>query len=141
METKKVVLVGDAMVGKTSLVQKMQGKDMTHYIVTLGVEVQPIVYGQRRYIVWDCAGDPRYRGLGEGYYNQSDIVIIMYKNDLHSTLDWEESVRRVCPNTPIVKCVNHHFNDTFSQVEGNVFHLNTLSGKGIKDLFNRLVFL
>lgn len=86
METKKVVLVGDAHVGKTTLLQRvMIGNYDTRYVATLGVEVHPIVHQHpigvfRRFNVWDCAGDPRFGGLGDGYYIQAQIAIVMFND-------------------------------------------------------------
>ena len=65
METKKIVLIGDSQVGKTTFVKMLMGKPYSNeYKTTLGVEVHPIRRGTKCYNVWDCGGDDRYRGLG-----------------------------------------------------------------------------
>ena len=90
MQTHKVIIVGDARVGKTSLVNRLfeERRDWREeYVATLGVDVKPfVVYGNPpcHLNVWDVAGDPRYWGLreeGEGYYNNASIAIIVYDND------------------------------------------------------------
>ena len=113
MDTKKLVLLGDSRVGKTTLVRRLLETDVDgSYQPTIGVEVEPVVikHGsiKRRYNIWDMAGDPRYRGMGEDYLISAKIAVIMYDNpSLTSAIDWEAQVRRVCPEASIVKCVNH----------------------------------
>jgi len=63
METKKVVLVGDAGVGKSTLIAFLTaGKTVTSYAPTLGVEVYPVFHQKpngvlRRFNMWDCVGE------------------------------------------------------------------------------------
>ena len=136
METKKVVLVGDARVGKTTLVRHaLMGEHTNKYIPTLGDEVHPIV--------WDCAGNPRFGGLCGGYYIQADIAIVLYNNvGLNSNEDWVTLVRGVCPTIPIVKCVNH-FHGTFpnNPMDMGAIHLNLANGEGVGVLFEHLMTL
>jgi GTP-binding nuclear protein Ran len=147
METKKVVLVGDARVGKTSLVRfALTGAVENRYIHTLGVEVHPIVWnspqwGLRRFNVWDCAGNPHFGGLREGYYVQAQIAIVMYDNvGLNSHEDWVTAVRNVCPTVPIVKCVNH-FQGALPNdpMENGCFHVKLSNGDGVDRLFEHLM--
>ena len=157
IEVKKVVLVGDARVGKTSLVKYLLNREITNidiptvgvYTPTLGVNVNPIMVmtdntmgnTMRIFDVWEVAGDPRYWSLREGYLVQSDIAIIMYDNvGLHSHVDWVGIVRSVCPTIPIVKCVNHTQDDIgdFSTNASDVFHVDVAHGEGIDALFNTL---
>ena len=149
METKKVVLVGDAKVGKTSLVRfALTGEHTNRYVATLGVEVHPVVWdspqrGLRRFNVWDCAGNSRFGGLRDGYYIQADIAIAMYDNSgLNSNEDWVSLVRGVCPDIPIVKCVNH-FQGAFPNdpMDNGVVHLNLANGGGVETLFEQLMTL
>lgn len=146
METKKVVLVGDAMVGKTSLVRYALTGELTNlYEATLGVEVHPIVWdshrGLRRFNVWDCAGNPRFGGLRDGYYVQADIAIVMYDNiGLNSNEDWISLVGGVCPDIPIVKCVNHH-GARPNHPNNELVSLNLSNGEGVDTLFEYLMTL
>lgn len=70
----------------------------TEYIPTLGAEVHPLILrttnGKVYHInLWDCAGDPRFGGLGEGYDQSS-----------HGCMWFGEPERRATRNTPVV-CV------------------------------------
>ena len=102
----KIVLVGDAKVGKTSLLYKLLYPDASldsilnefnspeyedfiikdvdipnNYCPTLGVSVHPITfltnYGTYRLTIWDCAGQEKYKGLRDGYFIQTHGAIIM----------------------------------------------------------------
>jgi GTPase SAR1 family protein len=103
--TLKIVLIGDGGVGKTSYISRLQNthcdKFMQKYIKTLGVNVEPVRLPEFPYTFnfWDCAGDPQYTGLGDGYYVQADACIIMYTED--NQIDyWIQQFRRVCPKKP-----------------------------------------
>jgi GTP-binding nuclear protein Ran len=62
---KKVVFVGDAGVGKSTLLKKILTNDFVpKYIPTLGVEVHKF----KQYNIWDTAGQERFGGLRNGYY-------------------------------------------------------------------------
>jgi GTPase SAR1 family protein len=119
METYKVVLVGSPRSGKTSLVKLMlTGEVVANYEPTLGVEVHPIVhtYGGRliRFNVWDCAGDTRYEGLGEGYYIQAQAAIV-YGEDAD---EWEEGVRRSRGDIPIIRAERPNIPGSLAHAEG-----------------------
>jgi GTP-binding nuclear protein Ran len=100
--TFKVILIGDAGVGKTSLVRNIQGEDFDRrYIKTIGCDVSPIRIGKRyQHIVlnaWDLAGDPKFQGLGFGYYAETDVVIVCFDLTSETTLNhcvgWIENAK------------------------------------------------
>ena len=149
MENKKVVLVGDAGVGKTTLVRfALTGEQVQRYIPTMGVDVWPILWnspqkGTIRFNIWDCAGDPQNGGLHDGCYIQTQIAIVLYKNDEWQTQkDWVAEVRERCPTIPIVRCINH-FDGLLpnTPTEADTIHLNLVNGEGVDVLFNHLVNL
>ena len=107
MDTKKIVLIGDANVGKTTFVQRLlNGNYQDKYIPTLGVEVEPIRRGNKCYNIWDCAGDPRFRGLGDGYYIQSHGAIVMCDasnpTSMQNVTKWANEYRRICNNNIVI---------------------------------------
>ena len=111
-DTFKVVVIGDSGVGKTSLVRRLRGMDLVHkHLHTIGVEVHPVKFtvkdgDQTRDIVlsmWDCAGDPKFAGLADGYYTEADLAIVITDSFIGSNLiKWVEGFRRVRPETPIL---------------------------------------
>ncbi len=83
MPTFKVILMGPAEVGKTHLVIKTKGvlRD-ANYVPTLGLEVHPLVFRTNNKTIclniWDCGGDPRFRGLGIGYTRKAQAFMFMF---------------------------------------------------------------
>ena len=108
----KIVILGDGGVGKTALIQRlMTGQYNSVYEPTLGVNVTPIVFettkGLIRFNVWDCAGQERFQGLGEGYCVGADGAIVMC--DLGRIISWRNMpawIKWIPPNTPFIRCGN-----------------------------------
>lgn len=102
--TRKVTILGDSGVGKTSLVRAISGEKFKGaYFKTLGVNVEPVRVGRRfQHLVfnmWDCAGDPKFEGLGTQYYTQSDAFLICFDLTSKVTLThcrgWIEKAKSV----------------------------------------------
>lgn len=116
MPSKKIILIGDGGVGKTTFVRCLQASADDNafdarYFATLGVEVcaiewtHPVVHSNVVYTIWDCAGQNKFGGLRDGYYTRADAAIIMYSVDsnlsVRSITDWKRDVIRSCGNIPI----------------------------------------
>jgi len=133
--TFKVVIIGDGGVGKTTFIKHMRtGEFGIKYIPTLGVEVNPLhfstTHGDITFNIWDCSGQERYQGLGDGYYIGADAAILMF--DLTSRLTyrnlvkWHRDITRcVSENIPIVLCGNKYdCKDRRVKIEDITFHKN-----------------
>lgn len=106
----KIVVVGDAKVGKSTYVKRLCTSQFEkNYVATLGVEVHLVRlktnYGEIVFNIWDCAGNDRYRGLSDGYYIYANGCIIMHDITNPSTKEnignkWLPEVRRVFNNNP-----------------------------------------
>jgi GTP-binding nuclear protein Ran len=107
----KVVLIGDGGVGKTSYLKRLlNGEFEKRYLATLGVEVTPIKFntnnGEIIYSVWDTAGQQKFGGLRNAYYEQADAAIIFcdltskitFKNVKH----WFNDFKQKCPNGKVI---------------------------------------
>ena len=111
-EQYKVVIVGDGSVGKTTFVNRLFNSDYNKtYIPTMGANVHTVnvktttsdtIYTMT---LWDTAGQEKFGGLRDAYYNNCDACIILFSLDDKSTyrhvLDWYKEVRRVCDNNDI----------------------------------------
>lgn len=106
METTnfKIVLVGDGNVGKTSFLHRhLTGEFRNEYVSTIGVEVHVLTfesnYGAIRFNVWDCAGEEKFRGLGESYFIGSDGAIFMFdltnEDSYKNIADWDRKINKV----------------------------------------------
>jgi Ras-related protein Rab-1A len=80
----KVVLVGDAGVGKTSLFENFTNPiyPTTSYNPTIGVDFgNKTILVQSKKIkiqIWDTAGQERFRSITHNYYRGADIVILIF---------------------------------------------------------------
>jgi len=107
----KVVVVGDAAVGKTSLlVRYVKGVFNPSYIMTIGVAffVQDIVIDERvlRLQIWDTGGQERFGPIRRMYYRGAKGVLVVYDKSSPETfkrLDyWLGEVEKGCSDVPIV---------------------------------------
>jgi len=103
--TLKFLLVGDARVGKTSIVHRLcrdsfgpmieptVGVDFSVYIVNID---QSVVKLQ----IWDTAGQERFRSLGRAYYRNSVGVFFVFSLADHSSFEniesWYKDVIPLC---------------------------------------------
>ena len=109
----KLVLVGDAKVGKTTYVTKLTTNQFTdHYNSTMGVRVDITKKENKSWNLWDFAGNPLLAGLGERHYIQAKGAFIFCDitnmSSITSIFSWEEKIRRVIENAPIVIIVTHY---------------------------------
>lgn len=110
----KIVLVGDAGSGKTTFLNRIRtGEFEKKYIATQGVDVIPLTfntnYGVIVFKVWDTAGQEKFGGLREKYYQNADAAIAMYdltKKSQNNILQWVDNVRNVLPDIPFIICGN-----------------------------------
>ncbi len=111
----KVVLVGDSKVGKTAFIKRhLTGNFETKFNTTIGVEVHNLRFntnrGQVVFNLWDCAGNPKFSGLGDGYYYGLDAAIIMFdvtdKRSYRNVEKWYDAIRNISADVPIVICGN-----------------------------------
>ena len=111
----KVVLIGDGGVGKSTFRKYHLTSEFEEvYIPTLGVTVDPIKFdtncGPITFNVWDCAGQEKFSGLGEGYYISADAALIFF--DVTSRISfknaawWKNEFKKVCPDAPVILCGN-----------------------------------
>jgi GTP-binding nuclear protein Ran len=115
--TFKCILVGDGEVGKTTLIKRLLSDvDVEKYYPTLGVNVHPITFnttrGPIRFNVWDVAGQPCYRGLGDGYYIQAQCAIVMFDLNNQESIDQAKEhaahITHLLGNIPIIKVGNKY---------------------------------
>jgi len=100
----KVVLVGDATVGKTHLLSRyIKGTLPKAPMATIGVEfatniVQLPVGGTVKAQIWDTAGQERYRAITSAHYRRAVGALLVYDVTKQSTFQsctkWMEELRQ-----------------------------------------------
>ena len=83
--TYKVIVLGDSMVGKTSLINRFTDNmfySEEGYAATLAVDFKPKrveVGGKKvKLHIWDTAGQERFKHITRGYYKQSHGVVLAF---------------------------------------------------------------
>ena len=102
----KAVFVGDVNVGKTSITQRIaQNGFSERYVPTLGADLlsatQECAGREVRVDLWDTAGQEKFRALGNLYYKNADLVVLVYDrtkpSSMHSVLsEWLVEVSTFC---------------------------------------------
>lgn len=108
----KIVLVGDAEVGKTSLTTRFAYGTFTEgYISTLGVDFIVKSIPLNNYIVkiqaWDTAGQERYSGVRPIYYRGAKGALLVYDITMRQSFvnveKWCNQIQKYSgPDVPIV---------------------------------------
>lgn len=117
MDTKaaKVIIIGDAGVGKTTFVRRHHTGDFNkYYVSTMSVEVTPLVFntsvGTVVLFTWDCSGQEKFNKYLPGYFAEAEAAIIMfdieYPISYKNVEYWVKTIRNSHPNIPIVLCGN-----------------------------------
>ncbi|CAH7164647.1 Rab43 [Phodopus roborovskii] len=99
----KLVLVGDASVGKTCVVQRFKtGVFSARQGSTIGVDFTMKtleIQGKRvKLQIWDTAGQERFRTITQSYYRSANGAILAYditkRSSFLSVPHWIEDVRK-----------------------------------------------
>ncbi len=111
----KIVVVGDARVGKTSLIKKYtQGTFNKEYIITLGAQLSKFtdeVEGNDvKLVFWDIAGQKNFLKLRHAFYKGAAAVIIVFSHEANdfgeksfqNIRKWFEEVKKYCGTKPTV---------------------------------------
>ena len=107
---KKLLIIGESGVGKSSYVNRLKNRNIkdTH-VPTSGLETTNISYKSINFTIWDTSGTEKFSGLKEGYYIGSDCAIIMISDtelSYNTVGNFKNMVLRKCGNIPIVFIVN-----------------------------------
>ena len=83
MKEIKVVLLGQSGVGKSSLVLRFINNEFRPYFeTTLGAAFtkKSVTYknSQFKYLIWDTAGQEKYKALTPLYYRDAQVALLVY---------------------------------------------------------------
>ncbi|MFX0032665.1 MAG: Rab family GTPase [Candidatus Hodarchaeota archaeon] len=108
----KITVIGDAAVGKTSLIKKYtKGEFQRNYISTLGTQFtrhEEVIEGVAiELILWDIAGQAAFEVMRQNFYTGSSGAIIVFSHSPNETKSfnnidkWLSEVREHCGNVQI----------------------------------------
>ena len=111
----KITVIGDGMVGKTSLIKKYtQGNFQFDYVQTIGAQfskyVQNIEGDTCTLALWDIAGQDEFFFLRPAFYQGSKGAIIIYslednqlgKDSFKHISNWHNDIKKFCGKIPII---------------------------------------
>jgi small GTP-binding protein len=163
--SKKVCLLGDFAVGKTSLVQRfVYDRFSDKYLSTIGVKVsrkvvmvphdstQSVI--KVSLLIWDLAGSEEFHSLQASYLRGTNGAILVCDLTRPATLDsiprYAESLRQIVRSAPIVMAGNKVdlgdqrsiAEDRVAQVASSLnapyYHTSAKGGEQVESLFRRL---
>jgi len=112
----KVVVIGDASVGKSSLIHRAVDEEFWACAPTIGCNFRKYAakstFGEDATLeIWDTAGEERYQSIMSMYYRNAKAVIMIYdmsnpKSFMNVTQYWIEQVKTYC-NDPLILLVGN----------------------------------
>ena len=110
----KIIFVGDAGVGKTTIISRIMGNPYNEiYEPSIGVDFmsKTIKYHAQniKLQMWDTAGQEKYKGLIPSYVRNSSVVFVVYDISVKASFDnipkWINFIKTI-ENTTLVLCAN-----------------------------------
>jgi len=161
----KITVIGDGMVGKTSLIKKFtEGSFIQDYVKTIGAQFsvfdREINDDKIRLLFWDIAGQVDFNFLRSSFFKNSRAAIIVYSledNELGEKSfkhidDWYRDIIEHCGEIPVVVFANkvdlvEKNSSDNSKIQKLVEEYNFLgfyktsakTGEGVIDAFNVLI--
>jgi small GTP-binding protein len=154
---KKICLLGDGGVGKTSLIGRYVLNCFSDdYIVSFGTKVSKKVidYGevQLTLMIWDILGQKSQKALHGAYYRGANGVLLVCDNTRTETLlhlpEWMQDLEDVAGTVPVVPIINKADLPTQLSIEDldavrsslgrDFLRTSAKMGTGVQDAFERL---
>ena len=161
-DSVKVVLLGEAGVGKTSIIHQFTYhtfdpdciSSISAPFVSKTIDYQG--YGAIKYDIWDTAGQERYRSMAKIFYKDAKVIIFVYDITNQNTFDgiqnyWYEQIKINCEKDAILAVVANkndlygeqvvadEVGQKFADEIGAIFQsTSALSDSGIGKLFDHI---
>lgn len=153
----KVLLGGDANVGKTSLIQRYcTGEFDPARTMTIGIDFHlydiEIEHEQTRLVVWDLGGQERFHLARQAFYRGAQAVGLVFdasnRTSFYNLMKWWREVREYLPDAPVLMLANKiDLSPQISYVEAMdvaaAWHIpfyqsSCASGEGVAEFFHAL---
>ena len=162
VDSVKVVLLGEAGVGKTSIIHQFTYhqfdpdciSSISAQFISKTIDYQG--YGAMKFDIWDTAGQERYRSMAKIFYKDAKVIIFVYDITSEPTFDgmknyWYEQIKINCENDAILavvankndlyadQVVSDETGQRFADEIGAIFQsTSALSDSGIGKLFEHI---
>jgi small GTP-binding protein len=154
MQKKKICMVGDFSVGKTSLTQKFVNNVFSDkYLTTIGVKIDTAIVNDTKLIVWDVAGRDSLSPINASYLVGASGVVLVADGTRASTVSglvdiWQTVEKRI-GIVPVVVAMNKadledwHIDDEsrafFEKQAWDIFPTSAKVGDNVEKVFKKLV--
>ncbi|MHA1576761.1 MAG: ADP-ribosylation factor-like protein, partial [Candidatus Thorarchaeota archaeon] len=109
----KIALVGEGGVGKTTTLNLLMGETPPlQYVPTIALNletVENIRFGNYSLVLWDFAGQERFRKLWRFYFHGADVIFLICDSSLRNVIvskDILKLIKRDAPKVPIFCMAN-----------------------------------
>ena len=122
----KVVLLGEAGVGKTSLLTRFVSGTFSQLVmsstgssfVTKNIELDE--NNKIKFQIWDTAGQEKYRSLAKIFYQSAAVALLVYDITTQSSFNglkdyWAKEIREISPEDIILAVVANKSDDYMEQ--------------------------
>lgn len=153
----KVVVAGDAGVGKTSLIRRYcEGKFFASRVATIGVDFHTqrvrVPTGLVKLSIWDMAGQEQFEVVRAGFYRGSRAAALVYDVTAPASLvnlaHWREEVLQAVPHQGLLvvgnkidlqRAIQPEAGQTFAfEIGATYLETSALTGEGVARLFEAL---
>ena len=154
MIKKKVCMVGEFSVGKTSLTQKFVNNVFSEkYLTTIGVKIDTVEVEDTKLVIWDVAGRDSLSPINASYLVGAAGIILVADGTRPQTVEsipeiWSTVQERI-GDVPCVVALNKADLEDWSVDETtieslrgrgwDVFETSAKDGVGVESLFHTLV--
>jgi len=127
---KKICLLGDFSVGKTSLVRRyVEGRFDDKYLSTIGVKVSRKLLDKKDFqlnlIIWDLAGGNEFSGHDKNYLRGASGALLVFDVTRPETLEilsaYVQQMNEINPNAAMVVAANKA-----DLLDGNIAQISDL---------------
>ncbi|MCK4483650.1 MAG: GTP-binding protein, partial [Candidatus Thorarchaeota archaeon] len=109
----KIALVGEGGTGKTTTLNLLLGETPPlQYVPTIALNletVENIRFGNYSLVLWDFAGQERFRTLWRFYFHGADVIFLVCDSSLRNVIisrDILKLIRRDAPKVPVFALAN-----------------------------------
>ncbi|XP_041082854.1 ras and EF-hand domain-containing protein-like [Polyodon spathula] len=143
----KVVLAGDAAVGKSSFLLRLcKNEFRLNTSATLGVDFQMktlVVDGEPTVLqLWDTAGQERFRSIAKSYFRRADGVLLLYdvtcEKSLQNIREWVDMIEDVSQGEIPIMLVGNKADLRKQAIEEGIKCIPTSYGEKLAMAYNAL---
>ncbi len=153
MQKRKICMVGDFAVGKTSLTQRFVNNSFSEkYLTTIGVKIDNVVVDDTKLIIWDVAGRDSLSPINTNYLSGAAGIVMVADGTRPETVEslhtLAEMVVEKIGQVPCVVAINKYDHNAFKLDDEqqnkltsqgwDIFKTSALTGDKVPELFQVL---